>query len=522
MALSPERFEALRGQLQQKKQGLSPEKFEVLRSSLRTQTVSKQGFAEGVKTSFRERRERGVARRERLVVGEQRLPETVFQEAGEVVGGAIDIGIEGLKAITPDKLGETIKKRAASIFPRFAESQIGKLLGLGAEKFEELSPRAQDNVRAAMELAALIPVTRGAKIGLETVGRVAKETVPVVREVARVGAKVTEKRLASQITKEALEVTRVRVGELTAKEKKEVLKAGGTETKRSFLGLSKKEVISVTDENIAVAKSVEDVVSITNGASENISAIFEKIGRVSEKIDVGLKGNNTIFNINQLKARLGEVRDKGIALFKSDTNLVKQYDDLIDFFLDIQKKHPNNLTGLLAARKEFDREVRKQFPNIFKKFDGTNDGRIIAFANIRRQANNIIADALPEGNPFKAQLKQQNRMFDAIDNISLKGAKNLETGVIERSLAAIDAHGIRTLVISGSLLGLSFLTSAPVILSLLAGGTTIKIAGKIFNSQAVKRAIIKSLRTIQTTGAKLNKVDTEAAQKTIALLTDKN
>ena len=478
----------------------------------------KVGFVEGVKTSFQERGERFAGGIERQRVGEQTAPETGLQLAGETVGGAFDIAIEGFKALTPDKVGETIKAKAKSLFPSFSESPVGKLLGLGAKKFEELSPRQQDNTRAVMELAVVTPVG----FGVKGVGTAAKEVVPLVEKAAGAGAGVVERRLATQQLDEALEVTRIRVGELTAKEKKEILKSGGTETKKSLGGLSRKEVITVTEGDRDVARAVLGVVKKENGASQNIQGIRDKIGIVSEEIDIGLKGNNTIFNQTQLKSRLGEVRDKGIALFKSDKKLVEQYDDLIDFFLEIQKKHPNNLTGLLAARKEFDAEVRKQFPNIFKKFDGTNDGRIIAFANIRRQANNIVADALPAGNKFKEQLRQQNLMFDAIDNIALKGAKNLETGFIERSLAAIDAHGIRTLVISGSLLGLNFLTSPAVILTLLTGGATIKIAGKVFKSQAVKKAIIKSLRTIQTTGAKLNQADKEAVQKAIVLLTEEN
>ena len=42
MALSPEQFESLKQQLQQKKQALSPENFEILRSSLRRQTERKE------------------------------------------------------------------------------------------------------------------------------------------------------------------------------------------------------------------------------------------------------------------------------------------------------------------------------------------------------------------------------------------------------------------------------------------------------------------------------------------------
>lgn len=479
----------------------------------------KLGFMSRISRDLKRRGERFAESTAAEKRGEQTALESGLQLAGETVGGIFDIGFEGLVSVgrTIAPLTEIDEKIKAAFDTPTGQAALNSL-NKGVEKYmdwREKNPRAARNFEAVFEVLSTLPILKGAKVGVEVAGK----AVPVVREVARVGAEIVEKKLTKQQLQVALDVTRVRVGELTVTQRKEILKRGGTETKESFGGLSRKEVITVTDEDRAVARSVADVVE-GKGASNDIKAIKDKIGRVSEEIDAGLSGNNTIFNQSQLKSRLGEVRDKGIALFKSDKKLVEQYDDLIDFFLDIQKKHPNNLTGLLAARKEFDIEVTKQFPNIFKKFDGTNDGRIIAFANIRRQANDIIADALPEGNPFKAQLKEQNRMFDAIDNIALKASKELETGLIERALKAIDAHGIRTLVISGSLLGLNFLTSPVVVLSLLAGGATIKIAGKVFKSQAVKKAIIKTLRTIQTTGAKLNKADQEAAQKTIALLSD--
>jgi len=282
--------------------------------------------------------------------------------------------------------------------------------------------------------------------------------------------------------------------------------------------LSRKEVITVTDRDRKIADAVSDVVSTKQGASENIKGIRNKISRVSEEIDVGLRGNNTIYNKAQLRTLLNELREDSVSIFGREKTLVNQYDDVVDFFMKTLEKHPKNNTGLLAARKEFDFEFKKRFPKIFEKFDSTDSGRVAAFQNVRRRVNDIVSDSLPEGNTFKPLLKQQNLMFDAIDNISLKGAKNLETGIIERALQAIDAHGIRTLVISGSLLGFTFLTSPAVIIPLLAGAVTIKIAGKVFKSQAVKKALIDVLRKIQTTGAKLNKAEAEATQKTIALL----
>lgn len=175
----------------------------------------RQGFVEGVKTSFGERRERIAAGQQRAIVGEQSTAETLFQGVTETVGGAFDIAIEGIKAVTPDKIGETIKKRAANIFPSFAQSPIGKLLGLGAKKFEELSPRAQDNVRGVIELIAVAPVTRGAKIAVEA-------TIPIVKEAARVTGE-TIPRIFQRVTPQFVRDFQKRLAPSTQKESVDIM-----------------------------------------------------------------------------------------------------------------------------------------------------------------------------------------------------------------------------------------------------------------------------------------------------------
>lgn len=137
---------------------------------------------EGLLGEFATRRARIAEGEERQVLGQQTGAETLFQKAGETVGGAFDIAIAGIRAVTPDRVGEAVQERASELFPDFKDSPIGRALGFGVEEFEQLSPRAQDNVRAAMELIAVAPISRilqaPIKGALQDAKTFIRETIP--------------------------------------------------------------------------------------------------------------------------------------------------------------------------------------------------------------------------------------------------------------------------------------------------------------------------------------------------------
>jgi len=448
-------------------------------------TEPKVGFKEELQTGFSLRRERIGAGEERQRLGEQTGAETLFQKAGEIVGGAFDIGIAGIKALTPDKVEEVIKKRVKSLFPRFIESPVGKTLGFAQTKFEDLSPRQQDNVRAVLELLAIAPTTTATRIAAEA-------TAPAIRGAAKLGAEVVEKRLAQQITSDALIITSPT---LSIKGKTAALEAG-----KGKVSILREATIQPSDIDIKVAKSVEDVVKPSNNFVENIDAIREKIRVSSEGVGTKLRGNNTIFNKSQVRSALDETKEESRVIFGTDKTLEKNYDAVIDEFIRVLDKHPKNLEGLWAARIEFDKIIKKKFPNVFEKFGG-DTVRSNAIQDVREAANNFIAQKLPEGSAFREELFTISDMYKARKNVARSAAELIDVRLVDKVMTIIRANPITSFATGGivTIGALTNMIASPVILGTLLVVGTVRVGQKIFTARALKEALSKGLRTLEKT-----------------------
>jgi len=174
-----------------------PEYQRVLDGSFKTPETTqteKKGFFQNIKESFGKRAEslsQGYARQS---AGEQTLGESVGQTVGETIGLAGDILFEGAKAVTPDfiekGIGEVAKYGIGEIAKTPVGQTIGKTIESGMDVYGGLSPRTQANIRAAGNIASVIPIGRGAKVA----GSVAKDIVqPALKEGGELALKGAKK-----------------------------------------------------------------------------------------------------------------------------------------------------------------------------------------------------------------------------------------------------------------------------------------------------------------------------------------
>jgi len=453
----------------------------------------KEGFISGVKESIQESGERLAVGFERERAGEQTVLETGAQLAGETIGTGIDIATEGAKAVIPDKVGSFVKERLKTIFPNFADSPLGKVLGFAGAKFEELSPRQQDNARAAIELLSVIPVVKAGRVAGAGVKATGEAVAPAVRETARVGAEVAERRLASQITQDALNITKPT---LRLKEKTAAIEAGRGEVSR----LTRETTLQPSAIDIKIAKLVEDVVRPSNNFVQNIDAVRGKIESASEDIGTKLRGNNTIFNRNQVRSMLNETKEESRVIFGTDKVLEKNYDAVIDEFMRVLDKHPKTLEGMWAARKEFDIVMKKKFPNVFEKFGG-DTVRSNAILDVHKAANDFIGQKLPEGSAFREELLEISNMFTARKNIARSAADLVDVRLVDKVMTVIRANPITSFATGGivTIGALTSLISAPIVLGTLLVVGAVKVGQKIFTARVLKEALSKGLRILEKT-----------------------
>lgn len=224
----------------------------------------------------------------------------------------------------------------------------------------------------------------------------------------------------SKVSREAYDVVRP---ELTKAEKISALNEG-----RGVVRESGEIVINPTRRDLQVAKVSENIVSSKKTSVENIASLKSELGKEAESTKQGLKEHNSIFNKNQLSSKLRSLEKP--PLLVSDDRLNNAYELAQKKFVEIVDKHPKNLAGLLDARKEFDMWAEKGFPHIFD--DQTQAPLQQALRDMRTAANDFITEKLPQGSPFKASLKKQNLLYEAMDNIANKSYKDVGTNRLQR------------------------------------------------------------------------------------------
>lgn len=186
-------------------------------------------------------------------------------------------------------------------------------------------------------------------------------------------------------------------------------------------GFFKKSDILPTSYDNQVGASVADVVSPKNTVAKNVDAISQKISQVNSGVRSMLADNKVPFNTAQLRSRLNQAKDANKLVFASDATAEKTYNAVVDEFM----KHVQNkdTLGLFDARQTFDK-----VPAIKKLLDsealGENVRKQIVL-DVRRAANEYVAEQLPANNPYRPALMQESHMIEALGNIASKNAADI-------------------------------------------------------------------------------------------------
>ena len=200
----------------------------------------------------------------------------------------------------------------------------------------------------------------------------------------------------------------------TPKVKAEAIQRGRFEN----MGFLRSSKITPSKYDRKVASAIEDVVSPRNSLGDNIDAIIQKIDDTDNGVRTYIQENKIPFNANQLRSKLNAAKADSRLIFASDATAERTYNAVVDEFMDtIGKK---DTAGLFEARQNFD-----QIPAIKKLLQSEGLGENIRkqiVLDIRRAANEYIADQLPKGNQYIPLMKQQSYALEALANIGEKNA----------------------------------------------------------------------------------------------------
>lgn len=186
-----------------------------------------------------------------------------------------------------------------------------------------------------------------------------------------------------------------------------------------------KVIPSKKDEQLA--KAIEGIVSKEKSIPANVEAIKNKVSDINANVKAYIEGSKVPFNSKTLRANLNMAKADNRLIFASDKTAERTYNAVVDEFMKYVAK--KDTKGLFDARQTFDR-----VPAIKKLLQteglGENVRKSIVL-DVRRAANEYIADLLPAGNAYKASMLQESRMLEALGNIAEKNTDMIDANMLQ-------------------------------------------------------------------------------------------
>jgi len=211
---------------------------------------------------------------------------------------------------------------------------------------------------------------------------------------------------------------------MSAKERAEAIAQGRLDD----AGFLKKAEIVAGKREKQIANAVKDVVKPNQAPGKNVAAIKQEIGNISKGVDDYVTKNKVPFNKAQLQAQLRKGTDELDLIFASDKSAKNTYEALSRAF--IKQLKAGDTKGLLETRQAFDK-----LPAVKKLLQtetlGENTRREMVLA-IRQNANKFIADLLPKGNQYKADMLKEHLMFEAMGNIADKASGQIGKNILSQ------------------------------------------------------------------------------------------
>lgn len=343
------------------------------------------------------------------------LTRGLLRSVGAVAGGVGDVTGAAISAAVPD----FIEKPVTEGIGKFVAGIPG--VKEGAEAYGKLDPELQKDLGAVGNIASLIPIGKGAAIGVgatkgfvPSVVRTASEAEGFVGDMAR-----------RSLVKEAAEIVSPKQ---TAKVSKTGIKSGRGE-KSGFLG-----EISVTPDarTQRAAEASAGIVKKGNTMTENANALRGEISKTAEQLKSDL-GKMEVVPLVQ-KEEMDDLLNRALQEIGENPTMVgdagKSAELILKKFQSFLPKGDITALDLLEARKKLDTWMDSlQAGNVFNP--NYESAKTVALRAIRQGANDLIALKAPDV-AVKESLARQSALFDALENVSQKAASEVGTNVLER------------------------------------------------------------------------------------------
>lgn len=459
------------------------------------------GFVADVKTDLAGRGQQVEKAAERMYSGEQGKASTALQVGGAVAGGIWDIAGNALKAA---KVPEALHALAQVPGPLNAamkilqEPHVQEAISKGKETYDAWktsNPKDAANLESVVNIASLIPIGAGAKLGGEAAG----EAMQITGKGLQASAKASAEKNVSDY---ALELVR-------PEEDKSVLTDEVKRTTEKGFGPFRRSIVKPTAQEAHSADEVSKIPGINPKATlqRNYNVIKDANTSEAKNLESQVAANDFMIPRKEVVARMNRASKslQSSPLIVGDAQ--KMAAKLIAGAQRIINENKGSGKGLLKAKKEYDRWVLDQKP---KAFDAKAEN---AFTIANREVRDTFKDILDKNAPnagVKASLAKQTALYNAMDNIAPKAAYEANTAFGRALQKAGDILGTKNKAVQtvAAIVGIGGLGAAATFAPVVAyAGIPAYLAyrgGKLLLRPGLRDAIGKIL---ETAGGALNPAD---------------
>lgn len=351
---------------------------------------------------------------------------------GAVVGAGVDQLGEGISFLMPDDMEDSLKTKISNSWDWVLNTEGGQLAQQALEgtyeewqEYEKNHPVGADNIRAIANIALIFgPKYKGKGSKVSPVPSFDKRRkVPFIDKTIPSITDAQRKRKSVMKEKEQRKLEDLVLPGMDA------AKAQRSTQRGPF----KETVVTLNQREKNILNEVRKVkgVSASKSAQTNLNLLKNETNRLGDNLDKVLKNSNVIIPPTTINRTIDDAINAllnpttGNIYLKNNKQIVAMMQDFATQAKIIFSRYPSTPSGLLAARKEFDKQVKKQLGD--KAFDANNITAMNeAMRVVRSSVNGLINTNVP--NAFvQKNLNRQARLFSARDVLAVKAKDEAKT-----------------------------------------------------------------------------------------------
>ena len=433
-----------------------------------------------------------------LRAGTEILGKGVVGTTFDVVGETAMMGLSEfvdqtgnfVSVLVPDAIEEPVKAKAKETLDWLVKSEAGQFISNeiassvegGAEAYKMLKEKYPAEMKTAESVANIAMMFAPVKVK-------AKSDPSFIGKGADALKKSADKSITRRRTGFVEDLVKpVRTQKIKLEETARTVELGTGPFKRS--------IVKPTARELEMAAEVNKIKAVTpkNTTQGNLNAIYAEnerlavsLGKTLDKRRVLIPSSEAARSVDDAVAIL--VKENPVVVGNAET-VAKRVAAKANQILG---NHPSTPKGILSARKEFDSWILTQKGQ--KAFDPAMENALsVSVRAVRRSMNSTVEKYAPSAN-VKARLKQQNLLYETIDNIGPKAAATANNAIgraWQRAVAILPFRGVinqeMALVLGMGGLGAAA-TIAPWLRGALTAGAVTYGAGRIIISPKVRQTL---------------------------------